>query len=230
MSEQKQPGNDNASLLGELDEYEDEDSDCTQQECATACSTLSAAMFQVPVTNNDIDMKPITLQSIQREQTPNNRNISVNDISGNEQRFPGPEFSSIDIFRGIPHFPGIELTNTPQSGFRHNQIHSRMITLEPNKFEKAAAATRFQLLSDSPRRFLPAETKWRILENPESEDTAQKRELRLMKNRDAAKECRKRKKEYVKCLETRVNVLEYQNKQLIEELRTLKELYVHKKH
>merc|ERR1712168_1490026 len=33
---------------------------------------------------------------------------------------------------------------------------------------------------------------------------------------------RKRKKEYVKCLETRVAVLENQNKQLIDELKTLK--------
>jgi len=46
---------------------------------------------------------------------------------------------------------------------------------------------------------------------------------------EAAKECRRRKKEYVKCLETRVAVLENQNKQLIDELKTLKELYVHNK-
>lgn len=46
--------------------------------------------------------------------------------------------------------------------------------------------------------------------------------------REAAKECRRRKKEYVKCLESRVAVLETQNKQLIEELKTLKELYCDK--
>ncbi|XP_076818607.1 cyclic AMP-responsive element-binding protein 1-like isoform X1 [Clavelina lepadiformis] len=61
-----------------------------------------------------------------------------------------------------------------------------------------------------------------------AEEASRKRELRLMKNREAAKECRRRKKEYVKCLETRVAVLENQNKQLIDELKTLKELYVHK--
>lgn len=61
-----------------------------------------------------------------------------------------------------------------------------------------------------------------------AEEASRKRELRLMKNREAAKECRRRKKEYVKCLETRVTVLENQNKQLIDELKTLKELYVHK--
>ncbi|XP_035173633.1 cAMP-responsive element modulator isoform X2 [Oxyura jamaicensis] len=55
-----------------------------------------------------------------------------------------------------------------------------------------------------------------------AEEATRKRELRLMKNREAAKECRRRKKEYIKCLESRVAVLEVQNKKLIEELETLK--------
>ena len=53
----------------------------------------------------------------------------------------------------------------------------------------------------------------------------QKREIRLLKNREAARECRRKKKEYIKCLENRVAVLENQNKALIEELKSLKELY-----
>ncbi|GAA6219456.1 cAMP-responsive element modulator [Lates japonicus] len=61
-----------------------------------------------------------------------------------------------------------------------------------------------------------------------AEDATQKRELRLMKNREAARECRRKKKEYVKCLENRVAVLENQNKTLIEELRALKDIYRHK--
>ena len=61
-----------------------------------------------------------------------------------------------------------------------------------------------------------------------SEEGSRKRELRLLKNRDAAKECRRKKKEYVKCLENRVAVLENQNKTLIEELKALKELYCQK--
>ncbi|KAF1372791.1 hypothetical protein PFLUV_G00253450 [Perca fluviatilis] len=56
----------------------------------------------------------------------------------------------------------------------------------------------------------------------------QKKELRLMKNREAARECRRKKKEYVKCLENRVALLENQNKTLIEELRALKDIYRHK--
>lgn len=57
------------------------------------------------------------------------------------------------------------------------------------------------------------------------EDQVKKREMRLLKNREAARECRRKKKEYIKCLENRVSVLENQNKALIEELKTLKELY-----
>lgn len=60
------------------------------------------------------------------------------------------------------------------------------------------------------------------------EDLSRKRELRLLKNKEAAKECRRKKKEYVKCLENRVAVLENQNKTLIEELKSLKELYCQK--
>jgi hypothetical protein len=62
-----------------------------------------------------------------------------------------------------------------------------------------------------------------------SEETARKREIRLLKNREAARECRNKKKEYIKCLENRVAVLENQNKALIEELKSLKELYTGQK-
>uniref|UniRef100_A0A3Q3WEH8 BZIP domain-containing protein n=1 Tax=Mola mola TaxID=94237 RepID=A0A3Q3WEH8_MOLML len=61
-----------------------------------------------------------------------------------------------------------------------------------------------------------------------TDDDLQKRELRLMKNREAARECRRKKKEYVRCLENRVAVLENQNKTLIEQLRALKDIYRHK--
>ncbi|XP_022249114.1 cyclic AMP-dependent transcription factor ATF-1-like isoform X2 [Limulus polyphemus] len=68
------------------------------------------------------------------------------------------------------------------------------------------------------------------IQNPQqiAEETSRRRELRLMKNREAAKECRRKKKEYIKCLENRVAVLENQNKALIDELKSLKELYCQK--
>ncbi|KAG5891378.1 hypothetical protein JTB14_020109 [Gonioctena quinquepunctata] len=62
-----------------------------------------------------------------------------------------------------------------------------------------------------------------------NEDQARKREMRLLKNREAARECRRKKKEYIKCLENRVAVLENQNKALIDELKSLKELYCQQK-
>ncbi|XP_049823970.1 cyclic AMP-responsive element-binding protein 1 isoform X5 [Aethina tumida] len=62
-----------------------------------------------------------------------------------------------------------------------------------------------------------------------TEDQARKKEMRLLKNREAARECRRKKKEYIKCLENRVAVLENQNKTLIDELKTLKELYCQQK-
>lgn len=68
-----------------------------------------------------------------------------------------------------------------------------------------------------------------IITGPILEDQTRKRELRLLKNREAARECRRKKKEYIKCLENRVAVLENQNKALIEELKSLKELYCQQK-
>jgi len=59
---------------------------------------------------------------------------------------------------------------------------------------------------------------------------SKKREIRFMKNREAARHCRVKKKEYLKCLEERVQILEGQNKKLIDELKALKEFYMqHKK-
>ncbi|EHB08096.1 Cyclic AMP-dependent transcription factor ATF-1 [Heterocephalus glaber] len=61
-----------------------------------------------------------------------------------------------------------------------------------------------------------------------TDDPQLKREMKLMKNSEAAQECHRKTKEYVKCLENRVVILENQNKTLIEELKTLKDLYSHK--
>ncbi|XP_035597503.1 cAMP-responsive element modulator-like isoform X3 [Oncorhynchus keta] len=58
-----------------------------------------------------------------------------------------------------------------------------------------------------------------------ADETTRKRQLRLMKNRQAAKECRRRKREYIRCLETRLTMLEAQNKKLVDELNYFKEMY-----
>ena len=58
--------------------------------------------------------------------------------------------------------------------------------------------------------------------------TLQFTHLYVVVHREAAKECRRKKKEYVRCLENRVAVLENQNRTLIDELKSLKELYCQK--
>ncbi|XP_069047331.1 cAMP-responsive element modulator isoform X3 [Lepisosteus oculatus] len=58
-----------------------------------------------------------------------------------------------------------------------------------------------------------------------AEEATRKRELRLMKNRMSARECRRRKKEYISCLESRLAILEVQNKKLTEDLQNLKDIY-----
>ncbi|KAM9488611.1 cAMP-responsive element modulator-like isoform 2-T2 [Clarias gariepinus] len=60
------------------------------------------------------------------------------------------------------------------------------------------------------------------------EEAARKRELRMKKNREAAREFRRKKKEWIRYLENRVAVLENQNKNLLEELTALKDLYCQK--
>ncbi|XP_028143301.1 cyclic AMP response element-binding protein B isoform X4 [Diabrotica virgifera virgifera] len=77
--------------------------------------------------------------------------------------------------------------------------------------------------------FVPVVAQSGNLSGSGGEDQARKREMRLLKNREAARECRRKKKEYIKCLENRVAVLENQNKALIDELKSLKELYCQQK-
>ncbi|XP_076265593.1 cyclic AMP response element-binding protein B-like isoform X13 [Rhynchophorus ferrugineus] len=77
--------------------------------------------------------------------------------------------------------------------------------------------------------FVPVVAQGGNINSGGNEDQARKREMRLLKNREAARECRRKKKEYIKCLENRVAVLENQNKALIDELKTLKELYCQQK-
>ena len=58
--------------------------------------------------------------------------------------------------------------------------------------------------------FIPAGTQQEVLTVQESmpgPGQARKREIRLMKNMEAARECRYKKKEYIKCLENRLVVM-----------------------
>ncbi|XP_069762256.1 cyclic AMP-dependent transcription factor ATF-1-like [Narcine bancroftii] len=59
------------------------------------------------------------------------------------------------------------------------------------------------------------------------QEATRKREIKRTKSRETARECRRKKEEYVKCLENLVVVLENQNKALLEELKALKDMYCH---
>ncbi|XP_017482246.1 PREDICTED: cyclic AMP response element-binding protein B isoform X2 [Rhagoletis zephyria] len=88
------------------------------------------------------------------------------------------------------------------------------------------SGTLIQLPPDNaPTFYIPHRIPYNTNNSGIAEDQTRKREIRLQKNREAARECRRKKKEYIKCLENRVAVLENQNKALIEELKSLKELY-----
>lgn len=90
----------------------------------------------------------------------------------------------------------------------------------------ASSGTIVQYSSQDGNLYVPVNL---VGNNVIAEDQSRKREMRLLKNREAARECRRKKKEYIKCLENRVAVLENQNKALIEELKSLKELYCQQK-
>ncbi|XP_051538380.1 cAMP-responsive element modulator-like isoform X3 [Myxocyprinus asiaticus] len=49
-----------------------------------------------------------------------------------------------------------------------------------------------------------------------AEEASRKRELRLLKNRESARQCRRRRKEHVQSLETLLATMENQNKKLTE--------------
>ncbi|XP_016373612.1 cAMP responsive element modulator b isoform X1 [Sinocyclocheilus rhinocerous] len=57
-----------------------------------------------------------------------------------------------------------------------------------------------------------------------TEEASCKRELRLMKNRTAAKEYRRRKKDYVRSLEMRMAIIENQKQKMTEELDSLRQM------
>lgn len=65
---------------------------------------------------------------------------------------------------------------------------------------------------------------WTVLSHPQqlAEEATRKREMRLIKNRVAAKRCRQRKREYVNCLEERLTFLRQQNEQLVQEVKLLR--------
>nr|XP_058915601.1 cAMP-responsive element modulator isoform X20 [Kogia breviceps] len=137
-----------------------------------------------------------------------------------------------DLSSDVPGFPKIEEEKSEEEGTSPNiaamAVPTSIYQTSTGQYTTTGDMPTYQIRAPStalPQGVVMAASPG-SLHSPQqlAEEATRKRELRLMKNREAAKECRRRKKEYVKCLESRVAVLEVQNKKLIEELETLKDI------
>ncbi|XP_054943787.1 cAMP-responsive element modulator isoform X8 [Physeter macrocephalus] len=137
-----------------------------------------------------------------------------------------------DLSSDVPGFPKIEEEKSEEEGTSPNiaamAVPTSIYQTSTGQYTTTGDMPTYQIRA--PTTALPQGVVMAAspgsLHSPQqlAEEATRKRELRLMKNREAAKECRRRKKEYVKCLESRVAVLEVQNRKLIEELETLKDI------
>lgn len=106
--------------------------------------------------------------------------------------------------------------------------------LENNKVENCAMWVPLKPVMPKPTRFISpksCELSYQYCQDSLSmlahsrqlvKEATRKRELRLIKNRVAAKRCRQRKREYVNCLEERLSFLKQQNEQLVEEVKMVR--------
>uniref|UniRef100_A0AAR5PML6 BZIP domain-containing protein n=3 Tax=Dendroctonus ponderosae TaxID=77166 RepID=A0AAR5PML6_DENPD len=158
---------------------------------------------------------------------PSYRKI-LNDLGGGEIAEPKIEQNSSEAeselsSHSIPYHTVLPATAIQiSSGDGGQGIHALTMT-------NATAGGAIVQYSPGQEFFVPVVAQTGSINQGGGEDQARKREMRLLKNREAARECRRKKKEYIKCLENRVAVLENQNKALIDELKALKELYCQQK-
>ncbi|KAF4095693.1 cAMP responsive element modulator b isoform X2 [Onychostoma macrolepis] len=160
--------------------------------------------------------------------------ISARNIFNNSNAGP---FISVNQSGGVQFIPCQQrydtFTSWPGSPIMQYAVHSSngtYIVSEDKGQATAGGMSAYQISSPASGLSQAMDGSPGSLPSPQhlTVEASRKRELRLMKNREAARECRRKKKEYVKCLENRVAVLEKQNKTLIEELKALKDLYCHK--
>ncbi|KAL6429011.1 hypothetical protein ACFW04_008072 [Cataglyphis niger] len=181
--------------------------------------------------------------SFSDEDSPKKRNILtrrpsyrkiLNDLGGGEitdGRLPPLESSSecdsnvdSEVSSHSLHYQTVIPAGTIQIATQGEGVPG-LHTLTMSNAATAGGAIVQYAQGQDPQFFVPAYTGHGVV----VEDAARKRELRLLKNsREAARECRRKKKEYIKCLENRVAVLENRNQTLIDELKSLKELYQQK--
>ncbi|XP_020278675.1 cyclic AMP-responsive element-binding protein 1 isoform X1 [Pseudomyrmex gracilis] len=180
--------------------------------------------------------------SFSDEDSPKKRNILtrrpsyrkiLNDLGGGEitdGRLPPLESSSecdsnvdSEVSSHSLHYQTVIPAGTIQIATQGEGVQGLHTLTMSNAATAGGAIVQYAQGQDT-QFFVPAYTGHGVV----VEDAARKRELRLLKNREAARECRRKKKEYIKCLENRVAVLENRNQTLIDELKSLKELYQQK--
>ncbi|XP_067290753.1 cAMP responsive element modulator b isoform X1 [Pseudorasbora parva] len=126
-------------------------------------------------------------------------------------------------------------TSWPRSPVMQYAVHSRNGTyfVSDNKGQATAGGmSAYQISSPASGISQVMDSSPSSLPSPQllAEEASRKREHRLMKNRTAAKVYRRRQKDYVQSLETRIAVMEEQKQKLTEELESLKELCTQKSH
>lgn len=128
--------------------------------------------------------------------------INIGSASGSPN--PGPSFIQRHAFPGV--------------GTRYYVPAEKLVLKAASGYQFCAPTTGLQQGDAMESSTGPLHS----CQQPEEEEASRKRELRLMKNRQAAKECRRRKREYINCLESHVAMLQEENKKLMEEINYLK--------
>ncbi|XP_048030042.1 cAMP responsive element modulator b isoform X1 [Megalobrama amblycephala] len=147
--------------------------------------------------------------------------ISVNQ-SGSVQFIPSQQ--RYETFSSWPGSPIMQYAVRSRNGtYIVSDIKGQATPGGMSAYQISSPASGLSQVMDSSPSSLPSPQKL-------AEEASRKRELRLMKNRTAAKEYRRRQKDYVRSLETRIAMMENQKRKMTEELDSLKELCTGKSH
>ncbi|KAH8343142.1 cyclic AMP response element-binding protein B isoform X2 [Drosophila kikkawai] len=179
---------------------------------STVIHTTSGNAVQIPPTFPTCKIKP---EPNTQHQEDSDESLSDDDSQHHRSELTRrPSYNKIFTEISGPDISGASLTMS--DGVLNSQLAGS---------GAGGNATNSSLMQLDPAYYLSNRISYNTNNSGIAEDQTRKREIRLQKNREAARECRRKKKEYIKCLENRVAVLENQNKALIEELKSLKELY-----
>ncbi|XP_065897474.1 cyclic AMP-dependent transcription factor ATF-1-like isoform X2 [Dysidea avara] len=209
--------NDLASTDSDLKQFQQHANALTQIQLAAAQAQLQQQAEATPPSSQPMDTQQILQQTLQLQSMLLNAGInpaqaialSQNQLTaGQHLQVPAAQLLTNAVLTSSPNLSGSSTTQVA-SPLSDSELQSPMTS--------RSVGTKLTCSPATP--MTPEEL---------ADEAHKKRDVRLRKNREAAKECRRKKKEYVRCLENRVSVLESQNQALIGELRALKELYLPK--